>query len=285
MTNLALLHSGSSEEAPAVSFTIGLAKLLRLKAESRYMPSIRAVIGVEQWREYQSVVGSEGFAKARPIFDEVFQTLLSHRLGDAAVELSKVPGADMLVRGRPIELLHTPESELSTLGFTHDLLLASFDADPVIPELLIRQTLVRGGGPIALIKACQAGRDLSESTMLVAWKPLMASKRAIQSALPILRAVKRVYLVSAEEYGEPPMNPDAATMARYLNTCHQIPAEAQLLQPADSPALQLAEFYRETRADLLVMGGYSHSRLQELFFGGFTQYFTEKQCCNLYLVH
>ena len=271
MANLALLYSGLPAEASAVSFTTGLAQVLHLRAESRFIAGVRAIIGPEQWREYQTVVGLEGFASAQPVLDEKFQILLAARMQDAAAALNNLPEARTLARGRPLELLHTPEVVFSILGFTYDLLLASFEADPVIPELLIRQTLLRGGGPIALIKEPLRARDFGDSTVIVAWKPSVASKRAIQSALPILRSVKRVCVVSVGEYGEPPMNPDAVAIASYLNTCHQVPAAPHILRPADSPVLQLAEFYQEMGADLLVMGGYSHSRLQEIFFGGFTQ--------------
>lgn len=285
MANLAVLYSGLPEEAAAVNFTAGLAAVLRVQAERRFMASVRAIIGPEQWRDYQTVVGLEGFSSARPIFHEQYQTQLAERLAGAEAALGDLPNARGFEIGPPIDLLHTPETALATLGFTYDAVLASFDADPVIPELLIRQTLVRGGGPIALIKEPPRHTDLRDSTVIVAWKPLVAAKRAVQHALPILRAVKRVVVASAEEYGEPPMSPDAHAMATYLNTCHQVRAEPHVLRPADSPVAQLVELYRESGADLMVMGGYSHSRLQELFFGGFTQYFTEQQSCNLYLVH
>ncbi len=285
MANLTLLYSGLPAEGPAVSFTAGLAQALHLRAESRFMAGVRAIIGAEQWRDYQTVVGLEGFASAWPLLDEKFQISLAERKRDADTALDRLPEARTLARGQPLELLHTPEAIFSSLGFTCDLLLASFEADPVIPDLLIRQTLLRGGGPIALVKEPLRARDFGESTVVVAWKPSIASKRAIQSALPILRAVKRVCVVSVGEYEEPPMNPDAVAIARYLKTCHQVPAEPHILRPADSPMQQLADFYQALGADLLVMGGYSHSRLQEIFFGGFTQHVTEKPFCNLYLVH
>ncbi|MSR14286.1 MAG: universal stress protein [Gammaproteobacteria bacterium] len=285
MANLAVLYSGSPEEHPAVKFTAALAAALRVPAESRFMAGVRAIIGPEQWREYQTILGLEGFANARPIFDEQFQSLLTERLRNAEAELAKLPEAGSFARGPAIELLHMPETTFATFGFTYDLLLASFDADPVIPELLIGQTLIRGGGPIALIKEAPHFEKFSDSTVIVAWKPLAAAKRALQNALPLLRVAKRVCVVTANEYGESAMNPDASAVALYLSACHQIRATPHMLPSADSPEAQLTEFYREVGADLMVMGGYSHSRLKELLFGGFTQYFTEKKVCNLYQAH
>ena len=144
---------------------------------------------------------------------------------------------------------------------------------------------MHGGGPIALIKSPLRVSDFHHSTIVVAWKPVTAAKRALQNALPLLRAVKRVCVVSVDEYGVPPMNPSVADIASYLHSAHRVPAEPHTLRAADNPMLLLAEFYQQSGADLLVMGGYSHSRLQELLFGGFTQYFTEQQHGNLYLVH
>jgi nucleotide-binding universal stress UspA family protein len=285
MAGLALLYSGTPEEAAAVNVAAGLATALQIGAEYRYMAGVRAIVGTEQWRDYQTVVGLEGFATAHPIFEDQFQTLLGERARDADAALAQLPEARAFVRGQPIELLDTPEAALATLGFTYDLVLASFDADPTIPDLLIRQTLVRGGGPVALIKAPLRSGDWRDSTVIVAWKPLVAASRALRCALPILRTARSVMVVSVEEYGESPMSPDAHAIAAYLQSSHRIAAEAHVLRPADSSVLQLAECYHEIGADLLVMGGYSHSRLQELLFGGFTKYFTEKQFCNLYLAH
>jgi nucleotide-binding universal stress UspA family protein len=249
------------------------------------MAGVRAIVGAEQWREYQTVVGLEGFSSAHPMLDEKYRELLAARVRDAEAALAKIPGAAALARGPTVDLLHMPETAFAVFGFCYQLCLASVDADPVITELLIRQTLARGGGPIALIKDSLRVPAFTDSTVIVAWKPLAAAKRALESALPLLRVAKQVWVVSAGEYGEPAMEPGAEALAQYLTTCHQVRAEPHFIQPADSPVAELSQFYHRVGADLIVMGAYSHSRFQELLFGGFTQHLIEKRACNLYLAH
>jgi nucleotide-binding universal stress UspA family protein len=50
-------------------------------------------------------------------------------------------------------------------------------------------------------------------------------------------------------------------------------------------AEEMEKFHLAQKADLLVMGAYSHSRLRQLVFGGFTRHFLDRKSCNLFLSH
>ena len=121
--------------------------------------------------------------------------------------------------------------------------------------------------------------------MVFAWKPSASAKHALRYALPLFRKARQVYLVAIEEDGEPAAVPSVQDMADYLMNVHSVATSPMLLRAADDPSRQLADLYREVGADLLVMGAYSHSRLQRLFFGGFTRHFLKKRDCNLLLAH
>ena len=79
-----------------------------------------------------------------------------------------------------------------------------------------------------------------------------------------------VDLVSIEDEGEPATQPSVQHLADYLMNVHSVATSPLVLPAADSPAQQLVDLYKDVGADLLVMGAYSHSRLQRLFFGDFT---------------
>ncbi|MFO1157117.1 MAG: universal stress protein, partial [Rhodospirillales bacterium] len=64
---------------------------------------------------------------------------------------------------------------------------------------------------------------------------------------------------------------------------HGITADARAISQHPSVGEALNEAARD--ADLLVMGGYSHSRLRELILGGVTRYMLEKATMPLLLAH
>jgi nucleotide-binding universal stress UspA family protein len=48
---------------------------------------------------------------------------------------------------------------------------------------------------------------------------------------------------------------------------------------------EIREVYREARADLIVMGAYSRSRLRELLFGGVTEHMLFASSVPVFLFH
>lgn len=285
MSNITVLYSGTSRDTPAVQFAATLATGLGGAATCRFVADTRTVLGTEQWRDYQIVVGLEGFSVAQPLLGEHYATQLQDRLEVAKTAFKEHSTLHNVTWGACIDLLQSSEAELVALGFLNDLVIASFDSEPVITDLLTKRILLGSGGPVALIDSSPLAMTLADMTVIIAWKPAATTKRAIQSTLPILRAARQVEVVSIDEPGEPPMIPNAREVADYLRGDHNVAATPTLLRAADDPCLQLAELYRERGADLLVMGGYSRSRVAELLFGGFTRYFVTQRCCNLLLAH
>ncbi|HNR00056.1 MAG TPA: ABC transporter substrate-binding protein, partial [Trueperaceae bacterium] len=99
-----------------------------------------------------------------------------------------------------------------------------------------------------------------------------AAKHALRYALPMMRKAATVHLVSIDEEGAPKSVPSAQQIADYLMEVHCVSVQASGLRAADSPPEQLAEFYAEVGADMLVMGAYSSGITNPL-----AQYFTRQQ--------
>jgi nucleotide-binding universal stress UspA family protein len=117
-----------------------------------------------------------------------------------------------------------------------------------------------------------AGREIfSSQRIIVAWDGSAKAARAAADALPFLRAAEAVEIVSIT--GEKKIS-DAlagAGIAPYLAR-HGVAVSVRSL-PAQGG--DVAQTLRDTatlaRADMIVMGGYVHSRLREMIFGGVTQ--------------
>lgn len=109
-------------------------------------------------------------------------------------------------------------------------------------------------------------------TVVLAWRNSREAARAVSEALPILKKAKQVYVAMATEDGPPE---DAGSMpgadiSRYL-TRHGCTVELRSLSGWTNVAEALLNEVEKTEADLLVMGGYGHSRFREWVLGGATR--------------
>ena len=97
------------------------------------------------------------------------------------------------------------------------------------------------------------------------------SRRAVADAMPFLRRADNVVVATIEESNLPDAKGSAADVADYLVKlgvrARPEVIEIGLGQTADA----LVEVARTFDADLLVSGGYGHSRIREWVFGGVTR--------------
>lgn len=106
---------------------------------------------------------------------------------------------------------------------------------------------------------------------LVAWDGSMEASRAISNALPMLKRAEQVTiaLFNTERrfgtHGEQPGADIALYLARHGVSINVVEQETDI--DIGNALLSLAA---DTGADLLVMGGYGHSRFREVLLGGVT---------------
>ena len=137
--------------------------------------------------------------------------------------------------------------------------------------------LFETGRPVLV--AGKHGAPLRLDHIIVAWDGSAQAARALAAALPFLACAKKVSIVSAQDPGE---DDDLKSVPAYL-AWHGIAAESRTIghHPSVGDALNAAA--RE--ADLLVMGGYSHSRLREMILGSVTRHMLERATLPLLLAH
>lgn len=139
-----------------------------------------------------------------------------------------------------------------------------------LPPDMIELLLLGCGRPI-VIAPSSAPPSLT-GTVVICWKECAEAARAVSAAIPILTRAERVVVVSALERGEK-SSKSARELARYLRW-HRIDPEVRCFNGDSSPTPQvLLSAAQECRADMVVMGGYGHSRMREVIFGGCTQTF------------
>jgi nucleotide-binding universal stress UspA family protein len=106
--------------------------------------------------------------------------------------------------------------------------------------------------------------------VLLAWNASPQAARAATCALPLLRRAGHVTIMAV---GNGPLpQPDADDLKRSL-AWHGISAEARHVEQGQRRVRDVLLAEAEAmRADLLVLGAYSHSRLRQVVFGGVTEH-------------
>jgi len=159
------------------------------------------------------------------------------------------------------------------------IVLCRASSDSEYSTDVVANILVGCGRPLLLVPDMPP--HTIGSTIAVAWKESAEAARAVTGAMPLLARAKRVFVVTVREEGaEPaPVFEPAERLAGQLKK-HGLPAEGHSIvsggHAVPNAVLQSA---RESGADLIVMGAYSHSRFRELVFGGFTRQVL--QSCDL----
>ena len=103
--------------------------------------------------------------------------------------------------------------------------------------------------------------------IMVAWNGSPQAARALAAALPLLHQAEAITLLSIAEDSE--AGPTAQDAAEYL-AAHGCQAQAVSQSRHHPVGEELLLAAHKQKADLLVMGAYTHKRIRELIFGGAT---------------
>lgn len=122
--------------------------------------------------------------------------------------------------------------------------------------------------------------------VFVAWKNTREAARAVAEAIPLLQRARLVVIglveegVASERFGEQP----GADIGRYLSR-HGVLGEVRMVNGwADAGSAILNEA-KAMQADLIVMGGYGHSRFREWALGGATRQVLVKSEVPVLMAH
>ena len=121
-------------------------------------------------------------------------------------------------------------------------------------------------------------------TVLIAWDGGLPASRAVQDALPVLAMADRVEVVTVNG-GTSGGNRPTDDLARHLAR-HGIRVERKSISHGDiNVANALLSYADDVSADLLVMGGYGHSRLREIVLGGTTRTILQSMTLPALMAH
>jgi nucleotide-binding universal stress UspA family protein len=157
-----------------------------------------------------------------------------------------------------------------------DLIILS-QADPNHPppapgRHLVEDILLTSGRPTLVIPYVSSFETIG-TRILVAWNNSREAARAVHDALPLLAKAASVTIMAVSPGRREPAADEANTgdLIDHLAR-HGISAKAERTVAAGKSIPDvLLSYAADLNADLLVAGGYGHSRLRERILGGITQ--------------
>ncbi|HEU4805576.1 MAG TPA: universal stress protein [Nitrobacter sp.] len=185
----------------------------------------------------------------------------------------------------PRIIFGTPKT-FSTMARCFDLsIIMQSDDTSINNSILIESTLLDSGRPLIVVPYIQQG-GLKLDRVVCCWDGSRTAARAISDALPLLKKANAVELFTVEN--EKTSNEQVirgTEIGRHLAR-HDIKVEVETVPAADSDVADaILSHIADRPTDLLVMGGYGHSRLREFVFGGATRGMLSAMTIPVFMSH
>lgn len=154
------------------------------------------------------------------------------------------------------------------------LVIGQFDPSCGVPGVMSdfpESVMMNSVRPVLIMPHSQKFSALP-TKIAIAWDASLTATRAVVNALPVLKRCARADLVifnptvHPETHGEEP----GADMALYLSR-HGIQVNVVCRDTRINEAEALLSYCADEHIDLIVMGGYGHTRFREMVLGGATR--------------
>jgi len=147
------------------------------------------------------------------------------------------------------------------------------------------RTLLESGRPVLMVP--YAGRfDSLGANVVVAWKETREAARALNDALPFLQIASTVTILAINPAEEPENVAKAGQAVLAHLATHGVKAQFARVDGSELSAGELIlNRCFDLGADLLVAGGYGHSRVRERILGGVTRTLFEQMTVPVLLSH
>jgi nucleotide-binding universal stress UspA family protein len=226
--------------------------------------------------EINSFIGDKLTSEKR--YDDA-KTLFSQLANVNGFKYSKQP------KSKAVALWHEstgyPAKLFSILGPVSDLIIVSrpIKKTQSLARFFMMSAVLNSSKPVIILP--QKDNITNFKNICIAWNQSTQAALAVTAAIPLLKMAENVTIVSNGE--EHRVGPKSSHLKKYLKSWGIKTKLKRSNDKNDTHALLNA--YKETDADLMVMGGYSHNRLRQKIFGGVTQYMLEEADIPVFLLH
>jgi nucleotide-binding universal stress UspA family protein len=225
------------------------------------------------------MVGEAGAAAAAQMMEAVEQQS-KERVVRARSAFESWRGQGNTDRAEFVEVLGHPSETAGVCGRNADILVVARPRleDAPIAENLAEACLFGSGRPVLLVPP--TGLAGFGKSIAVFWNGSRTAARALGDAGPLISMAQNVVIFTAGEISDE--FPNAEAVAARLQA-QGVKATTRALPDGDGAALATAA--REAGCDLVVMGGYGHSRVREMILGGVTRHILTSATVPVLMAH
>ncbi len=168
------------------------------------------------------------------------------------------------------------------------VVIGQTDPDQPLPSAMSdfpEYVVMNAGRPVLIVPYAGTFDTIAEH-VLIAWDASMEATRAVTASIPLLRRAKAVDVVvfnpssRPDAHGEQP----GADIALYLAR-HAIKVEVSQHRTDLDIGNTLLSMATDLSADMIVMGGYGHSRFREVMLGGVTRTILDSMTVPVLMSH
>jgi len=168
--------------------------------------------------------------------------------------------------------LSAAADQLGRLARRFDLVvLGQPEREETVPEEVVDEgALFESGRPVIFVPFIhKSGAKLDR--MMVCWDGGRAATRAIADSMPLLKKAKDVEVVIVASGRAKANEVTGADLGQHLAR-HALKVDVKRITSPDiDVASTILSYAADSSADMIVMGGYGHSRLREFVLGGATR--------------
>jgi nucleotide-binding universal stress UspA family protein len=176
--------------------------------------------------------------------------------------------------------------QIGRMGRRFDLIVAGQPeqdgslADEVIDE----GVLFESGRPVIFVPFIHKG-GMKLDRIMVCWDGSRAAARAVADAVPLLQKAKQVEIVIISAKAGKSDEVPGADLGQHLAR-HGLKVDVKRITSPDIDVPStILSYAADSSADMIVMGGYGHSRLREFVLGGATRGLLESMTVPVLMSH
>lgn len=235
------------------------------------------LIGVGADEPSVGMIGIDGGAASVEFF-QMARTEIEKRLKEAEARFAASVPKDMPSEWRAF--IASPTRALLSSARSADLIVtARAESQTFIGtrKVDIGELVLAAGRPVLTLS--DGGAALDTDRIIIGWKDTREARRAVTDALPFLQGASDVLALTISE-GDPDSERESlADLVDWLGR-HKIKARSELIENPQGFVDVLESTARANKANLVVSGGYGHSRMREWLFGGMTRNLFEANTLN-----
>jgi nucleotide-binding universal stress UspA family protein len=176
--------------------------------------------------------------------------------------------------------------EIGRIGRRFDVMVVGQpERQKSLPDEVVDEgVLFESGRPVIFVPFIHKGGAKLDRIM-VCWDGSRAASRAIADAMPLLKKAKQVEIVIISDKPGRINEVPGADLGQHLAR-HGLNVEVKRITSPDIDVPStILSYAADSSADMIVMGGYGHSRLREFILGGATRGLLESMTVPVLMSH